>query len=211
MESYVLLTLIITIFASSSAAQLFGCDNVQCPRNPNNTFVADCTLGSINAENIGVANLTTDLGPQPLTWTIGQSENRSVSNSVVGRDFYLGQPPSLNLQLQFGIPDCAIFFHGIAPSLRFPSTNGIDQGQSSGTCADALTVSCVEALQSQIAVVLATNATIDCTSLAVVLQSAAPTSCPVQSGNWDEVSGKCELSLYYASLIANQFCSHLGS
>lgn len=102
-----------------------------------------------------------------------------MANSVVGCDFYVGQPLSLNLQLQLGTPDCAIFFHGIAPSLRFPSTSGIDLGQSSNTCANVLTLSCVEALQSQIAAVLATNATIDCTSLAVVLQSTAPTSCPI--------------------------------
>src|SRR5947209_20090139 len=108
MDSLILLPLILTILTPLSAAQLLGCDNVQCPHNPNNSMLADCQLGSITAENIGVANLTTGLSPQPLTWTIGQSENRSISTSVVGRDFYLGQPPSLNPPLQSGTPDCPI-------------------------------------------------------------------------------------------------------
>lgn len=201
MDSRILLPLILTILTSSSAAQLLGCDNVQCPKDPNNSMLADCQLGSITAENIGVANLTTDLSPQPLTWTIGQSENRSLSTSVVGRDFYLGHPPSLNAQLQSGTPDCAIFFHGIAPYLRFPSTSGIDQGKSSGTCADVLTLPCMEALQNQVAEVLTTNATVDCSSLAAMLQSTAPTSCPVQNGTWGEVSGKCELSFSITQVL----------
>jgi hypothetical protein len=173
---------------------------VQCPRSSGNNFVSNCTLGNITAENVGVTNFTTNLDPQPLTWTIGQSENSSVSPSVVGRDFYLGQPPSLNIQNLSGTPDCAIFFHGIAPSLKFPSPVG-DQLGSSGTCADALTAPCVEALQDQITVMLATNATLDCGTIAAVLQSAAPPSCPVQNGNWGQVSGKRELDFIITQVL----------
>jgi hypothetical protein len=194
MDFRILLPLILVILTASSAAQLVGCDNVQCPKNPNNSMLADCQLGSVTAENIGIANLTTHLSARPLTWAIGQSENRSISTSVISRDFYLGRPPSLNVQLQSGTPDCAIFFHGIAPSLQFPNTSGIDQGKSSGTCADVLKLPCMEALQNQVAEVLTTNATVDCSSLAAMLQSTAPASCPVQNGNWGEVSGKCEFS-----------------
>ena len=195
MNFHILLPLILITLTPSTAAQLLGCDNVQCPHNPDYPMAADCQLGHITAKSIGVANLTTNLSPQPLTWTIGLSENQSSSSVVVSRDFYLGQPPSLNIQLQSGTPDCAIFFHGIAPALQFPGPSGIDGGSTSGTCADALTLPCVEDLQNQAAEVLNANASMDCSSLAAILQSTPPTSCPVQNENWGKVSGKCELHL----------------
>ena len=194
MDSPLLLKVILAMLASPSAAQPLGCNGVQCPLTSGKSFVSNCTLGNITAENIGVTNFTTNLSPQPLTWTIGQSEKKSVSTSVVGRDFYLGQPPSLNMQQQSGTADCAIFFHGIAPSLKFPDLPGSGQPGSSGTCADTLTTPCMDALQAQIAVILATNATLDCGSIAAILQSAAPSSCPVQNGNWGQVSGKRKLA-----------------
>lgn len=200
MNFCIFLPLAFIILVPSAATQLLGCDDVQCPHNPNG-MAADCQLGNITADNIGVANFTTSLSSQPLTWTIGQSQTQSNTSIVISRDFYLGQPLSLNIQLQSGTPDCGIFFHGIAPLLQFPGPGGVDQGPISGTCADALTLSCVEDLQNQVIEVLIANSTIDCLGLAAILQLKAPTSCPAQNGNWGEVSAKCELHFLTARVL----------
>ena len=165
-----------------------------CETDPQNGLVAECQLENITASNIGVTNMTTNLSPQPFTWTIGESENRSLSTITVSRDFYLGTASSIDLEVQSLGPNCAIFFHGIAPVLHFPGPGGVDQGQISGSCEDALTAPCVSALQSQVAAFLATNTTMDCSSLAAFLQSTPPLSCPAQNGGWGEVSGKCKLN-----------------
>jgi hypothetical protein len=59
----------------------------------------------------------------------------------------------------------------------------------------------MEALQNQVTEVLITNVTVDCSSLAAILQSIVPISCPVQNGNWGEVSSKCELSFSITQVL----------
>lgn len=206
------------LLASSSYAQLSGCDAVNCPTD--HSGKAQCALGNATAAALGVLSFNTSLSPQPLTWTlIVQSLN--AQQNLYERDFFLGTPPALKLSQNtttsstpFKSPQaCSLFFEGIAPQLRFP---GSDPLYGQGTCNDALNAACIADLQAQakseLSKLLQNSSSGDtgsskgnsdstvppssmCDTLSASLRGKAPTSCTLASGgNWGSILSRPLLS-----------------
>ena len=174
-------------------AQLLGCNEVNCPQNPDLQPYFSCPVdGAVNTL-IGIANLTTALVPQPLTWTVGISQSPNPANStesVYSRNFYLGAPPRLDLVDLSNTTGCALFFEGISSQLKFAGP----LEYSVGTCSDALSAGCVTDLLNQATSILATlDPTLGnvCEALESALVNNAPSSCGVaQRGSWGNISAK---------------------
>jgi hypothetical protein len=131
--------LLALLSGTSVTAQLLGCDAVGCPID-GNRFV-HCEVGNSTLKSIGITNVTTLLDSRPLTWTLGLQEIQGDgSNLTLDRNFYLGTPPSLQLNDTDG---CALFFDGISANLS--STAGDDKF----TCSNVLAESCVSSLITQ--------------------------------------------------------------
>ena len=188
----------IYLLASSSYAQISGCDAVDCPTD-------QCILGNATAAALGILSFNTSLSPQPLTWTL-LVQALDAQQNLYERDFFLGTPRSLNLSKNTstrltGYPQaCSLFFEGIAPQLRFP---GSDSLHDQGTCNDALDADCVADLQAQAKSELSkvlhnsssennskstTLASPVCDALRTALRDKAPTSCTLASGgHWGSI------------------------
>ncbi|OQU98960.1 hypothetical protein CLAIMM_04669 [Cladophialophora immunda] len=174
-------------------AQLIGCNAINCPKSQNSPFQFDCPVdGAVNTL-VGIANVTSTITPQPLTWTVGISSTSDPTNdteSIYFRNFYLGSPPGLDLEKLSNTTGCALFFDGITSQLKFPGY--IET--SIGTCSDALSAGCVTDLLNQATSTLATldSASGDvCDVLASELVNKAPPSCGVaQSGSWATINAK---------------------
>lgn len=135
-----LATLALLLFTSTTAAQLVGCDAVGCPVDDYRT--AQCSVGNATLKALGIANVTTALDAQPLTWTLGLQEIKTPdANVTLDRNFYLGIPPSVQLNNTVG---CALIFDGVAANLS--ATKGDDE---KFTCSRALAESCITDLISQ--------------------------------------------------------------
>lgn len=183
-------------------AQLMGCDSVHCPPDISTGHgSSNCTLDGVVGTAIGIANFTTAISPEPLTWTLAISNNDK--QTFFGRDFYLGTPPALNMTDITATTGCALFFEDVTSSLHFP---GSSLNSSVGTCSDAMGPACVTDLISQskaeldiILQVVRPGANV-CAMLAAVLSNSAPNTCnATQSGSWGNVTTK-------GKLIAILFC-----
>ncbi|RDL36635.1 uncharacterized protein BP5553_05987 [Venustampulla echinocandica] len=128
-------------------SELLGCDAVGCPVDEYR--IAQCKVGNATLKAVGIANVTTIADTRPFTWTLGLQERPSAGNGpqiTFDRNFYLGTPPSLQLN---GTTGCALFFEGIAANLTVP-----EDKVDSFTCSDVLNKDCVSDLitQAQLAV-----------------------------------------------------------
>ncbi|KIW89102.1 uncharacterized protein Z519_09954 [Cladophialophora bantiana CBS 173.52] len=171
-------------------AQLLSCSEVDCPMSYG---TARCNIDNTTLKEIGVANFSSALSPDPFSWTIGYAPE-AITNSTDQRRYYLGTPPALNLNSRTDVTGCALFFVGIEEGLSFGRPNGtsLDLATMSGTCADALGITCESDLTTQ-AHDLVTNLTasgdLRCPDLAQALQSSPPESC-TKAGTWGNITAK---------------------
>jgi hypothetical protein len=177
-----------------AGAQLVGCDAVICPLN--DYGVEYCPIWNITATSIGIANFSSALSPEPLTWTMTVSSSAGPANSLLGvyqQGYYLGTRPSLNLQetrRSKGAHCSSKVSHQAFSFCSHPSTEV-------GTCQDALGSSCVSDLMSQVnrkfsELMKAANATSDiCSDLETALRNSAPRTCnATHGGPWGTINVK---------------------
>ena len=126
--------------SSGALAQLLGCDAVKCPLDDYRT--PQCEVGNATLKAIGIANFTTSLDSQPLTWTLGLEELNG-TQPTFDRNFYLGTPSSLKLNSTTG--GCALFFEGVSANLTTSKGNQLGDF----TCSDALAKTCISDLVAQ--------------------------------------------------------------
>lgn len=185
-------------------APIVGCSAVGCPTGPGNSTSANCVVAGRRSNLIGLANLKTSIaGGDNLTWTetVGYVNTSSTPRFSFERSFYLGAPQGFNLAANatssnFGA--CAVFFTDISAEAKFPGEN---IGTSFGTCNDAITTECVNALleQAQLAVGPASNSS-SCESLKAQISKNLPPSCSrfaTGDGAWNGVEVK---GIPYANL-----------
>jgi hypothetical protein len=179
-----------------ASAQLLSCSDINCPMSFGH---ARCNIENISLTEIGVANFSSSLVPDPLTWTIGYAP-KAFTNSTDQRRYYLGTPQGLNLNTRTDITGCALFFTGIEAGLNFVEPNGTDLnlGVISGTCADALGSICESDLMKQAQGLAANSSNLgnfQCSDIAQTLQSSPPVSC-TKAGTWGSITAK---SKFWAS------------
>jgi hypothetical protein len=178
---------LLTAFALQAATQLLGCEDIGCPFDG---AKAQCELGGTTATVLGISTLDSS-GSQPLTWTVAISprENIELPVQTWNKDFYLGQPPSFQLQSDAGATGCAIIFEGVSSSLQFTIPGvSTDRFASSGTCEDALGSHCVSAwitqAESELHRATQSGQSLNCAVFAETLQRSPPQECAVMYGNW---------------------------
>ncbi|KAI9803802.1 MAG: hypothetical protein M1825_001682 [Sarcosagium campestre] len=185
------LCIILFCLGPSAGAQIFGCDDVDCPKDPYNG--RKCVVDNTTTSEIGVSRLNTSLSTQQLTWTIAvqvANDPRNDSRSITDRNFFLGTPPSLKLNQSSTKDACALFFEGVSSNLSFV---GNDPGKGVGTCADALSAECVDDLVSQAEtemskIIEEDEASSPCVNLETALNEKAPKSCiAARDGNWGTI------------------------
>lgn len=179
--------LMILSMGSAAVAQLLGCDAVGCPMD--NYRTPKCEVGNVTLKAIGIANVTTTLDSQPLTWTLGLQELNG-TQPTFDRNFYLGTPTSLDLN---GTTGCALFFEGVSGNLTTLAGNQLDKF----TCTNTLSESCVSDLITQ-----AESSSKDiedtsdtskfCNKLRDSLVNKPPSSCEGVKGSWGTLVAECK-------------------
>lgn len=188
------------LFASGTRHRnppLVGCDAINCTPGP---FVDPvCNFGNISSFGVGIANLSTVISPEPLTWTVSFAswEGAKLRDpNTYNRAFWLGTPPSLKLDNSISTTGCALVFEEVSSWLNF-SKNG--SSTEVETCSDALTLTCVTDLLSQARIKLSGilaqgNTSNICAKLGASLDKNAPRSCNAsQNGSWGKISAKGKL------------------
>lgn len=181
----ILATSALLLFTSTTSAQLLGCDAVGCPVDE--YHVAQCEVGNATLKAIGIANVTTTLDAQPLTWTLGLEELKtSNANASFDRNYYLGVPSTVQLNDTIG---CALFFDGVSANLT--ATKGDEENF---TCSRVFAESCVTDLITQaqsnygkIGTEIKAGADL-CDKLRDSLVDQPPKSCNGLQGSWGAIS-----------------------
>lgn len=187
-------------------ASIVGCSAVGCPTGPDNSTSANCVVAGRRSNLIGLANFQTSIVGDDdngtLTWseTVGSSNNdtnSTTSRFSFERSFYLGAPKDFNLianaaSSKFGA--CAVFFTNISAEARFPGEN---IGTSFGTCKDAITADCANALVEQAKLAVgnntSSNSSSSCENLKEQISKNLPPSCSrfaTGNGAWNGVEVK---------------------
>lgn len=178
-------------------ATIVGCSAVECPTGPGSSTSANCIVAGRKSSLIGLANFNTSIaGGNNLTWTetIEYESRNSALQFSFERSFYLGTPQGFNLTANAtssNIGACAVFFTNISAEAKFPG----DRIQTSfGTCDDAVTTDCANALikQAQLAVGPAGNSS-SCESLKAEITKNLPPSCSkiaTGDGAWQGIEVK---------------------
>lgn len=185
------------IAADPPGAPIVGCSAIGCPTGPGNSTSANCLVAGRSSSLIGLAKFNSSIvGGDNLTWseTVEYDNASSTPQFSFERTFYLGAPQGFNLTANatssnFGA--CAIFFTNISAEAKFPGDN---IGTSFGTCRDAITADCANALirQAQIAVGPANNSS-SCESLKAEITKNLPPSCSkfaTGDGTWNGIEVK---------------------
>lgn len=185
------------IAADPPGAPIVGCSAVECPTGPGNSTSANCVVAGRKSSLVGLAKFTTSIvGGENLTWTetVGYENTSSTPEFSFERSFYLGEPQGFNLTANatssnFGA--CAVFFTNISTEAKFPGDN---IRTSFGTCSDAITKDCTDALikQAQLAVGPASNSS-SCESLKADITKNLPQSCSkfaTGDGAWNGIEVK---------------------
>lgn len=142
-----------SVLAIDLGGPIVGCAAVDCPSTSNSTS-ADCRVADRNSTVIGLANFQTSVVKDDLTWSQGVSTYDNVdpnvdNDRIYEKNFYLGLPQGLDLTAnatKSGYGACALFFTQVTDRVKF---GGDDLATSFGTCNDALTADCVNALLKQ--------------------------------------------------------------
>jgi len=182
-----------TSFAVDLGAPLVGCAEVDCPTAGDNTTSAECTLASATYNVIGLGNIDTSSSISAdgdLSWTEGVSAIANSDNTgyTFEKDFYLGTPPNFNMS---GTGGCALFLAKVSDKVVFPGNNTAD---TVGTCADAMSQDCVDALVKQATDAAGTfgkNSTQGaCQSLQNEFLANLPDACSIyaENGSWGTIN-----------------------
>ena len=185
---------LLSAFLLQASAQLLSCTDINCPTD---SGLARCQVDNTTVTKLGVANFTSSLSPNPLTWTVGLAP-AVFTDSTDQRRYYLGTPPELDLSNLADITGCALFFTGIEASLSFPGLNSY-QKITTDTCADALGSTCVSELTNQALNLVASStnsSNVQCFDIAQTLQSSPPLSC-TKAGTWGNITAKCEFLVLF--------------
>jgi hypothetical protein len=184
-------TLLLSFLGVASAAELLGCDAVNCTKDSYGTGTK-CKVGNSTLGALGITNFTSTLDKSPLTWTFGYNENGTKAGNdsirLFDRNFYLGTPPSLSLKDTTG---CALFFEGYSPTIKKP----MGEKQDNFTCADVLNESCVNDVILQAKTEGKNiNGTSDfCNQLQKVIADKPPSSCSfLPNKSWGTVVSQCK-------------------
>lgn len=179
------------LFGSTATAQLLGCDAVGCPIDEYRNV--QCKIGNATLKAIGVTNVTTILDSRPLTWTLGLQELKgNGTNPTFDRNFYLGTPPSLQLNDTKG---CALFFEGISANLTSSSGDQLDKF----TCSNVVAEACVSDLIAQAQStyegfgVETDGSSGLCSRLRDSLMDKPPTTCNGVKGSWGTILAQRKL------------------
>lgn len=174
------------LFGNFALAELFGCDAIGCPVDEYRT--AQCKVGNATLKAVGITNVTTTVDTRPLTWTLGLQELQTAGNGIqtaltLDRNFYLGTPPSLQLN---GTTGCALFFEGIAANLTATDKENF-------TCSDALNKDCVSDLitQSQASGDALSDSDF-CNKLRDSLVNKPPSTCNGVKSSWGTIVVQCK-------------------
>lgn len=193
-----------------TSAQLLGCSQVQCPMGNVETT---CKVENITFEMLGVANFSSSLSPNNLTWTVGYFGS-TAANVTDNRRYFLGTSHDLDLSNRTDITGCALFFNGIEHSLLFPRDEiGTYQGALSGTCASVLGSKCVSDLTNQahgLVANLTSSGSFQCSDIAQALMTSPPGTC-LSEGTWGDITAKSELYFLLASVDDLTSLSHCGT
>ena len=185
------IALLSALLLQTTSAQLLSCSDIHCPMS---YAFANCNIDETTFTEIGVANFSSSLSPDPLTWTIGFAPE-AITSSTDERRYYLSTPRGLGLDTRTDITGCAMFFIGIEGGLSFPrDESDFVLGTAEGTCADALGSTCVADVTSQARGLAANSTTLgdsECSSIALTLQYSPPASC-TKAGTWGNITAKGE-------------------
>lgn len=150
-------SLLLTTFFSSASAQyalnnsVGSCGDVHCP--PDNTPVgAECNVTDKTYEAIGLRSFSTAITDDNnnLTWTLATHHNQTHSSKTMltEKSFYLGTPPSLELDSE-NLPyrGCAIFLY----------ENPVGRNNS-WDCEKVVGATCISSLLTQVNTLLGLSA-----------------------------------------------------
>jgi hypothetical protein len=185
--------LLLSAMLQQTSAQLLSCSEIDCPLSYGS---ARCTIDNTTLTQLGVANFSSSLSTDPLTWTIGYAPE-AFTNTTDERIYYLSTPRGFDLDTRADVTGCAMFFIGAEGGLSFLKPDGTDQdyGASDGTCADALGSTCVADLTNQ-GRNLASNSialgNFQCSDIALAIQTSPPESC-TKAGTWGNITAMGEL------------------
>ncbi|KAK4677393.1 hypothetical protein QC764_405780 [Podospora pseudoanserina] len=137
-RQYLLTVLAVLATASSINAQILSCADVECPITKGITS-ATCTVVDKIFNAVGVVPLEyigDDL--KGLSWTKAVGAVDASSDREYDQSFYLGTPLGVRLPAS-----CAVFFNKVSDRVRFGDD---DPKRSKGTCNQAMTDGCINAL-----------------------------------------------------------------
>lgn len=194
MPSRTLITLASALLATVSyaGAEILSCADVECPISPGVTS-ANCTVVDQDFNAVGVVGLDTTVdGLQGVSWTkaVGVDSNDDGSGRTFRQSYYLGTPEDFD----FGSTTaCALLFTQVSDRVRFGDD---DARNSEGTCRDAITDACVDALLAR-----ARNVDLEglsgsaaCERLQQEFSENLDEACTAfaQASNWAGLTAKCE-------------------
>ena len=142
MASRTFITLASAVLATVShvGADILSCADVECPIIPGGTS-ATCTVADDTFNAVGVVGLDTAVdGLQGISWTKAVGADDDGSERTFRQSYYLGTPQDFDFG---GSTACALFFTKVSDRVRFGED---DTRNSEGTCRDAMTDSCIDAL-----------------------------------------------------------------
>jgi hypothetical protein len=133
---------LLNIEAVLAQETIVGCATLPCPTANDNTTSANCFVVDKTFTTIGIAQISvTSNALKGLSWTEGVAVIDSKRNRIFDTSFYLGVPPDTNLT---GTGACALFLNKVSSRVIFEKADTEEQAQ--GTCQEAMSPDCVNAL-----------------------------------------------------------------
>ena len=193
------------VFAIDLGKPIVGCSEVDCPTS-GNTTTAECKVADRTLSLIGLSSFNTPVASDDFTWTEGIQaydipDTKADLNRIYEKNFYLGTPQGFDLMKNAtasGYEVCALFFTKVADSVEF---EGGKNETTVGTCNDALTSACVDALVKQATDVARSNGDQSqaCSKLlSDVANNLVPECSRIATGDkWDglQVQGECKTNV----------------
>lgn len=175
----------------SLSSTIVGCEAVDCPGDSANTTDANCTVVDKTFTTIGLARIpVSSKALTGLSWTEGVAVTDSNGQRTFEKDFYFGTPPHTNLT---GTGACAVFFSQVSSRVSF---NGSSVQEAQGTCQDAMSSDCVNALITRaVAVNVSGLGSADaCSMLQATFNDHLDSACAsfATGSSWTGLSLKCK-------------------
>ncbi|KAH7312610.1 hypothetical protein B0I35DRAFT_481053 [Stachybotrys elegans] len=187
---------IFNILNGKSSAQSFGnntivgCDVVDCPLS-DDSVLANCQVVNETFVNVGIARIPfrSESPLDGLSWTEGVEFEDGDEGPIYDTRFYLGAPPTLSLG---GLGACALFFRRTSDNVFFRTGNPNITEETQGVCEDALSQSCISALNRRALDFEYDFTSVDdaCSSLGRHFLQNFDDECEefAVNGNWSEIS-----------------------